>query len=112
MDILASMKKAFLSLPLKAKENSVSIATTGVSGGVALATVGASNYTAQYTPVASSVALANLGDYVAFYLDILTAVGNWFVQNPVGELVIAASAVMFAFIMVKSLFRRGGGKRR
>lgn len=73
---------------------------------------GAGNYTAQYTPTATSTALANLGDYVAFILDVLTAVGNWFVTNPPGELLIAMSVVMFAMIMIKSFFRRGGGKRR
>jgi len=88
------------------------ISAVSASAVGALMTMATGNYTAQYTPLASATALANLTDYVAFVLDVLTAVGNWFVQNPVGELIIGMSVVMFGMIMIKSFFRRGGGKRR
>lgn len=98
---------------IKEKMPSARSAGYGLFGTIAgLLTVGAGNYTAQYTPVTSSQALVNLADYVAFIIDVMTAVGNWVVTNPVGEIAIAMSVVMFAFILIKSFFRRGGGRRR
>ena len=93
------------------KGRAASIGAATVSSVTALVTVGTGNYTAQYTPVSTSVALGGLADFVAFLLDVLTAVGNWFVQNPVGELIIGMSVVMFGMIMIKSFFRRGGRGR-
>ena len=93
------------------KGHAASIGAATVSSVTAAVTVGTGNYTAQYTPVSTSVALGGLADFVAFLLDVLTAVGNWFVQNPVGELIIGMSVVMFGMIMIKSFFRRGGRRR-
>lgn len=87
------------------------VAGIGATAG-ALMSMGSGNYTAAYTPVAASQGLINLTDMVAFILDVMTAVGNWFVTNVVGEICIAMSVVMFAFILIKSFFRRGGGRRR
>lgn len=98
---------------LRAKVESAKPAIIGGTGaGVGFLAAGAGNYTAQNTPVTTSAALANIGDYVAFVLDVLTAMSNWFLTNAVGELIIGETVVMFAFIMIKSLFRRGGGRRR
>jgi hypothetical protein len=89
---------------------------SGIAGGVAglagVLTAGVGNYTAQYTPVTSSVALGNLADYIAFCMDVMTACGNWIVTNPPGEIYIAMSLVVFGLIMIKSFFRRGSGRRR
>lgn len=95
----------------KVDDLKVAIPAVVASATGALMTMGSGNYTAQYTPVTSAVALGSLADYVAFTLDVLTAVGNWFVQNPVGELLIGMSVVMFGMIMIKSFFRRGGKRK-
>lgn len=98
---------------LRAKVESAKPAVIGGSSvGVGFLAAGAGNYTAQYTPVGTAAALANIGDYVAFVLDVMTAMSNWFLTNAVGELIIGETVVMFAFIMIKSLFRRGGGRKR
>ena len=112
--ISTHLKDRFDALRLKVsqKKNTILGAVASVGGSTTLLVAGAGNYTTQYTPTATATALSNIGDYVAFVLDVLTAVGNWFVTNPAGELIIAMSVVMFAFIMIKSFFRRGGGRRR
>lgn len=112
--ISTHLKDRFDALRLKVsqKKNTILGAVASVGGSSTLLVAGAGNYTAQYTPTETATALSNIGDYVAFVLDVLTAVGNWFVTNPAGELIIAMSVVMFAFIMIKSFFRRGGGRRR
>lgn len=85
---------------------------TGISGVVTALSTAASNWTAQYSPTDISAAGGGIMTAFAILLDMLTAMGNWYVTNAMGQLYIAMACLMFVFILIKSLFRHSGGKRR
>jgi len=85
---------------------------SGVGGVLAAIVAGAANYTNIYTPTDFSAASGGFQDAFAFLLDCLTGMGNWYVTNAMGQLYIGMACLMFVFILIKSLFRHSGGKRR
>lgn len=95
----------------KLSQHKVSI-VTGFSGAVTALSTAAVNWTAQYSPTDISAAGGGIMTAFAILLDMLTAMGNWYVTNAMGQLYIAMACLMFVFILIKSLFRHSGGKRR
>lgn len=95
----------------RVKPHSVGIASGFTATLMALLTAGA-NYTAQYSATSFGAATPGLQDAFAFLLDCLTGMGNWYVNNAMGQLYIAMACFMFVFILIKSLFRHSGGRRR
>lgn len=83
-----------------------------VGGLFGLASAGAGNYTPQYSSTDFSTAAPGFQDSFSFLLDCLTGMGNWFVTNAMGQLYIGMACLMFVFILIKSLFRHSGGRRR
>jgi hypothetical protein len=76
------------------------------------AVMGAGNYTAVNTPIDISSAGPGLMFGFSLLLDMVTAMGNWYVTNALGELYVAMACLLFVFILIKSLFRHSGGRRR
>lgn len=103
-----ALRQTVVSKATTLKASAVGIA--GAAGSVLLA--GAGNYTAQYSATSFAAAAGGLQDAFAFLVDCLTGMGNWYVTNAMGQLYIAMACVMFVFILIKSLFRHSGGKRR
>lgn len=95
----------------KLSQYKVGIAT-GISGAVSALATAVTNWTAEYTPTDISTAGGGIITAFAILLDMLTAMGNWYVTNAMGQLYIAMACLMFVFILIKSLFRHSGGKRR
>lgn len=85
---------------------------SGLSGLLTAVFAGAGNYTNQYSATTFSAAAGGLQDSYAFLLDCLTGMGNWYVTNAMGQLYIAMACFMFTFILIKSLFRHSGGRKR
>ena len=109
--LMRTMDNYLGSITGKLSQHKTSI-VTGISGVSGSLLMGSTNWTAAYSPTDISSAGAGIITAFAILLDMLTGMGNWYVTNAMGQLYIAMACLMFVFILIKSLFRHSGGKRR
>lgn len=97
----------------KISQHSKGIVMGTSSGFIALLSAGAgTNWTPVYASTDITAAGPGLMYAFALLLDMMTGMGNWYIQNAMGQLYIAMACLMFVFILIKSLFRHSGGKKR